>query len=73
MIGTVTSCRISSKLGQSSRWETLVFWLVKKLSRHMTSWPSATESLAKMGAQKAGAAGDQNAMLGIHESFLAVP
>src|SRR5262249_45011077 len=33
---------MSSKLDRSSRWETLVFWLVKKLSRQITSCDCST-------------------------------
>ena len=55
------SCRISSKFGWSSRWATFDFWLVKKLSRQMTSWPSATSRSQRCEPKKAGAAGDENA------------
>src|ERR1051325_5150149 len=41
-MGSTTSWRINSKLGLLSRWETLCFWEVKKLSRQMISWPWAT-------------------------------
>src|SRR5438552_6709016 len=33
---------MSSKLLFGRRWATLCFWLVKKLSRQMMSWPWAT-------------------------------
>src|SRR5688572_30329785 len=41
-MGSTTSWRINSKLDLGRRWATLCFWLVKKLSRQMTSWPWAT-------------------------------
>ena len=56
------SWRISSKLGRPSRWATFDFWLVKKLSRQMTSWPSLDQPLAEVRAEKAGPAGHQNSL-----------
>ena len=51
-IGTVTSCRISSKFFFASKCSTLDFWLVKKLSRQITSWPASTSRSHKCDPRK---------------------
>ena len=65
-MGSVTSCRSSSKFGWPSRWPTLDFWLVKKLSRQMTSWPSVDEPFAEVRAEEPGPAGNEDAFDGCH-------
>jgi hypothetical protein len=35
--GSLAQCRINSKFARPNRWATFVFWLVKKLSRQITS------------------------------------
>ncbi len=65
-MGSVTSCRMSSKLGRPSRWVTFDFCEVKKIVQTDYIVPLFYELFAHVGAKKASSARYKNSLYARH-------